>query len=143
MININISLLIKSFIVFKFFFKYLYNVKILVNDNVFNCKVAANSESIQKGMMGKKFDSNFDGMLFMMPDKKNQTFWMYDCLIPLDIIMIDGNVITKINHSCPPCDDKENCEMFEGFGNIVLELDGGTCKELGINEGDKIKTSLF
>jgi uncharacterized membrane protein (UPF0127 family) len=33
--------------------------------------------------------------------------------------------------------------MFEGFGNIVLELDGGTCKELGINEGDKIKTSLF
>jgi uncharacterized membrane protein (UPF0127 family) len=118
-------------------------VKILVNDNVFNCKVAANSESIQKGMMGKKFDSNFDGMLFMMPDKKNQTFWMYDCLIPLDIIMIDGNVITKINHNCPPCDDQENCEMFEGFGNIVLELDGGSCKELGIKEGDRIKTSLF
>lgn len=143
MININISLLIKSFIVFKFFFKYLYNVKILVNDNVFNCKVAANSESIQKGMMGKKFDSNFDGMLFMMPDKKNQTFWMYDCLIPLDIIMIDGNVITKINHNCPPCNDQENCEMFEGFGNIVLELGGGSCKELGIKEGDRIKTSLF
>jgi uncharacterized membrane protein (UPF0127 family) len=33
--------------------------------------------------------------------------------------------------------------MFEGFGNIVLELNGGTCEELDIKEGDKIKTSMF
>ena len=143
MININISLLIKSFVVFKFFLKYLYYVKILVKDNIFNCKVVANTDSIQKGMMGKKFDNNFDGMLYMMPEKKTQTFWMYNCIIPLDIIMIDGNVITKINHNCLPCDNEEDCEMFEGFGNIVLELNGGTCKELDIKEGDKIKTSMF
>jgi uncharacterized membrane protein (UPF0127 family) len=94
-------------------------------------------------MMGKKFDNNFDGMLFMMPEKKTQTFWMYNCIIPLDIIMIDGNVITKINHNCLPCGNEEDCEMFEGFGNTVLELNGGTCKELNIKEGDKIKTSMF
>lgn len=118
-------------------------MKININDNLFKCKVCNTQESITSGMMNKTFDSNFNGMIFMMPNKGEHNFWMYDCLIPLDIIMIDGDTITKINHNCEPCSFQENCKYYSGYGDRVLEIKGGECRELGIKEGDKVTTSLY
>ena len=73
---------------------------------------------------------------------KNQEFWMYDCLIPLDIVMVNDNIIETINSNCPPCKDTSSCEYYNGFGNVVLEFEGGTCNTLGIKSGDKIKIGL-
>lgn len=117
-------------------------MKVIVNDNIFKCKVCTTIESIVNGMMGKRFNG-FDGMFFIMPEKKEQEFWMYDCIVPLDIIMIDNNTITSINRNCPPCIDESNCEKYSGYGNCVLELPGGACDEYGIKEGDLIKTSIY
>jgi uncharacterized membrane protein (UPF0127 family) len=118
-------------------------MKININDNVFKCKVCNTTDSITSGMMNQTFNHNFNGMVFMMPKKTEQEFWMYNCLIPLDIIMIDGDTITKINRNCQPCDDKTNCDYYSGYGDRVLEIDGGVCDELGIKEGDKVRTSLY
>ena len=30
--------------------------------------------------------NTFNGMLFMMPESTEQSFWTYNCIIPLDII---------------------------------------------------------
>lgn len=117
-------------------------MKVIVNDNIFKCKVCTTIDSIVNGMMGKRFNG-FDGMFFMMPEKKEHEFWMYNCIVPLDIVMIDDNIITKINKNCDPCDSEDDCEKYGGFGNRVLELPGGTCDELGICEGDLIKTSIY
>lgn len=117
-------------------------MKVHVKDNIFKCKVCTSLESITNGMMGKRFD-DFNGMFFMMPEKKDHEFWMYDCLVPLDIIMIDDNTITKINSNCPPCNNESDCEKYSGYGNCVLELPGGTCDECGIEEGDVIRTSFY
>lgn len=88
-------------------------------------------------MMGKKFDKNFEGLLFLMEGKR-QCFWMKNCIIPLDIIIIKNNHIARIHHNCPPCTTKE-CGHFCGQGNIVLELPAGTCEKLGIQKGDKVE----
>lgn len=117
-------------------------MKLLINDNLFRCKVCNTPESITKGMMKRKFDG-FDCMVFLMPEKKNQEFWMYDCLIPLDIVMVNDNIIETVNSNCPPCKDSSSCEYYNGFGNVVLEFEGGTCKDLGINVGDSIKLSMY
>ena len=87
--------------------------------------------------MGKTFDESFQALLFLMGGKK-QCFWMKNCIIPLDIIIIQNNKIQTIHHDCPPCEE-DPCQTYCGHGNIVLELLGGTCYELGIEEGDDVE----
>jgi uncharacterized membrane protein (UPF0127 family) len=115
-------------------------IQIKINDNSFNVKVLSENKSQMIGMMNKTFDETFDGMLFLMGGKK-QCFWMKNCIIPLDIIMIKNDVIVNIHHNCPPCMD-DDCSSYCGNGNIVLELKGGTCEELGIESGDLIEFIL-
>jgi uncharacterized membrane protein (UPF0127 family) len=109
---------------------------ISINNHVFEVKTLTDPKSQQIGMMGKKFSTENEGLLFLMGGKK-QCFWMKNCIIPLDIIMIKNNVIVNIHHNCPPCVE-EDCPSYCGNGNVVLELNGGTCEKLNIQAGDII-----
>ena len=107
-----------------------------INNSKFKVKVLVSEKETQKGMMGKKFNKDFNGMLFMMGGEEH-CFWMNNCIINLDIIFIQDNIITKIHHNCHPCKEDE-CRNYCGEGNIVLEVKGGTCKQKGISEGDEL-----
>jgi len=111
-------------------------MKLSINKNNFDVKIVKNPEELRKGMMGKKFDSSFNGMLFVKEPGKH-CFWMKNCIINLDIIFIDNGKIQKIFHNCPP-DNTPNPKTYCDFGKYVLELEGGTCKSLRIKEGDTI-----
>lgn len=111
-------------------------MRVTINNNKFKVKIQNTSREIERGMMHKTFDSSFNGMLFVL-NSKEHSFWMKNCIIPLDIIFINGDKITKIHHNCPPCED-EDCKHYHGKGNYALELKGGTCKKLGIKTGDTV-----
>ena len=113
-------------------------MKIRINDSHFRVKLAVSEKERQMGMMKKRFDDTFNGMLFIQKNEQH-CFWMKNCIIPLDIIFISDNTITKIHHNCPPCEDDICDEHYCGEGDLVLELMGGTCNELGINEGDELE----
>ena len=116
-------------------------MNVFVNDNMFKVRVCVSPETIQKGMMGQKFNSDFNGMLFMMGNNEEQSFWMKNCIIPLDIVFInDDMTIQSIQKNCPPCSSND-CKHYPGNGKYVLELAGGTCDECGIENGQKIKIS--
>lgn len=116
-------------------------MNVFVNDNMFRVRVCVTPETIQKGMMGQRFNSDFNGMLFMMGQNEEQNFWMKNCLIPLDIVFIDDDLtINNIQKSCPPCSSND-CEHYSGIGKYVLELPSGTCDDCGIEQGQKIKIS--
>jgi uncharacterized membrane protein (UPF0127 family) len=91
-------------------------------------------------MMFKKFDKTFNGMLFVMKNQEH-CFWMKNCIIPLDIIFIDNDVITKIHHNCQPMIN-ESHKSYCGEGNFILEVKGGTCKGMGIKKGDVVTFPL-
>ena len=74
---------------------------ISINNNKFNCKVVSTPEKIRLGMMGQSF-SNFDGMLFVMPEDTTQSFWMKNCVVPLDIVFIKKNIVNDISTNCQP-----------------------------------------
>jgi len=112
-------------------------MKVKINENIFKVKTLIDENSQTLGMQNKSFDNTFDGLLFLMGGKE-QCFWMKDCVIPLDIIMIKNNVIVNIHHDCPPCKG-DDCPSYCGKGNIVLELEGGTCEEVGIEPGDSVE----
>jgi len=118
-------------------------MNVIINDNIIKVKVCSTFDSIKEGMMGKNFNHTFNGMLFMMPELTEQSFWMYNCIVPLDIIMIDNNKITQIHSNCPPCEDINQCASYKGFGNMVLELPGNYCTENGIKKGDNVSFSLY
>jgi uncharacterized membrane protein (UPF0127 family) len=111
-------------------------MKLSINDHKFKVKVQTSPEETQEGMMNKKFNKTFNGMLFVMKNQEHG-FWMKNCIIPLDIIIIKNNVVVNIHHNCPPCIE-DDCPSYCGNGNIVLELQGGTCDRLGISAGDTI-----
>lgn len=112
-------------------------MKVKINENIFKVKTLIDENSQTLGMQNKSFDNTFDGLLFLMGGKE-QCFWMKDCVIPLDIIMIKNNVIVNIHHDCPPCKG-DDCPSYCGKGNIVLELEGGTCEDVGIEPGDSVE----
>jgi uncharacterized membrane protein (UPF0127 family) len=112
-------------------------MKVKISKNIFKVKTLTDNYSQSVGMMGKKFDKGFNGLLFLMGGKK-QCFWMKDCLIPLDILIIKNNVVVNIHENCPPCEE-DDCPSYCGRGNIVLEIAGGSCEELGIQPGDSVE----
>ena len=73
-------------------------MELIINNNLFNVKCMITKKDTEMGMMGKTFDNSFDGMLFMMGDG-DHSFWMKNCIIPLDIIFIKNKLfwITIIN----------------------------------------------
>ena len=73
-------------------------MKLSINGNIFKVKIQTSPEETQEGMMFKKFNKTFNGMLFVMKNQEH-CFWMKNCIIPLDIIFIDNDVITKIHHN--------------------------------------------
>lgn len=111
-------------------------MRLSINGNKFKVKIAKSPKETQRGMMGRDFDETFNGMLFLM-DEGQHCFWMKNCIIPLDIIFIEGNVITKIHHNCKPCLSEE-CKNYCGTGETILELRGKTCRKLDIREGDEV-----
>lgn len=105
-------------------------MKIEINGNTYNVEYLKKSIDLERGAMGRK---NIDGCLLFDIGKGNHSFWMKNCLIPLDIIYIYNKKITRIHHNCQPCDE-ECTERYEGFGDIVLEFNAGEANNFKIND---------
>lgn len=109
---------------------------ISINKKKFKVKTVVSKKDTINGMMNKKFNTEFNGMLFIM-DEGEHCFWMKNCIIPLDIIYIEDGRITEIHHNCPPC-KSDDCTNYCGEGDFILEVKGGTCKKNRIKVGDLV-----
>ena len=99
-------------------------------------KIALDLESKQEGLMHLKQLKNHNGMLFIYNTPQIVKFWMYNTLIPLDIIFIDDrNIISSIKEGIPM-----EKKLISSDINIsaVLEIPKGCAKELKIKKGENI-----
>lgn len=113
-------------------------MSVRINDIIFPAEYMTSPEEIMKGMMGRE---SLDGCMVFKMGIGHHSFWMKNCLIPLDILFINNDKIIKIHHNCPPCKTND-CIHYEGNGNMVLEIYGGSCKKYNIKEGDIIQLNL-
>lgn len=117
------------------------------NGKKIHCEVAADRNSKILGLMFRKHLDRDKGMLFVFDTEEEQSFWMKNTYIPLDIIFISKKYrINKIFKNLKPYrkDMKtEDIPVVSSEAKYVLEINAGLSDENGLNPGDKIKIKFF
>ena len=78
------------------------------------------------GLKGVADLGDLDGMLFVFSDDTDQTFWMEDVLLPLDIAFFDSNGALIGRTSMQTCES--DCPSYGAEGNYryAIEVPDGT-----------------
>jgi len=78
------------------------------------------------------------GMIFLFPHEAEQTFWMKNTPIPLDMIFInsDHRIVGIAEQAVPFSLDPRSVGRSSRF---VLEVNGGLSKRYGIQAGDSVR----
>ena len=101
-------------------------------------EIADNDYERGVGLMYRYSMSDRVGMLFIMDNEEPQSFWMKDTYISLDIIYLNKDLkIVKLQKNTQPLSE-ESIPSIEK-SKYVLEVIGGFCDKLNIEEGDIVK----
>jgi len=108
----------------------------------FDIEVAATEAAREYGLMCRPAMTDHHGMLFEFEQPAEQTFWMKNTYIPLDIIYIgaDGKIVS-ISRNAKPFDQTPLPSY--GPAKAVLEINGGLAAKLGIEPGDQVRHPFF
>ena len=108
----------------------------------FSVELATNGAEWERGLMYRKELPEGRGMLFDFEREAPVSFWMHNTYIPLDMIFIrsDGVIMRVAENTKPMSDD-----LVPSGAPVraVLEVIGGTARELGIKAGDKVINPIF
>lgn len=98
---------------------------------------ATNDKERAQGLMDRKSMTDTQGMLFIFSKPEEQSFWMKNTYISLDIIYLNGKKeIVSIQKYTTPLSE-ESLPSFEK-AQYVLEVNAGFCDKYHIAYGDKI-----
>ncbi len=107
---------------------------------VFHVVLAITPEEQARGYQERAEIPPDEGMLFVGDEPALRLFHMLNCLVPIDMIWLDGqDRVVFIEHSAPPC----RAEPCPSYGPMrlthqVLEVRGGTAREEGLTVGDTL-----
>jgi uncharacterized membrane protein (UPF0127 family) len=110
-----------------------------------DAELAATLETRTRGLMERSSLPADEGMLFIFEVAQPLSFWMFNTLIPLDIIFADAERrITSIYAAVPPCRPPLRCPTYtsHGLAQFVLEINAGTVAKSGIGIGDELRWKL-
>jgi uncharacterized protein len=98
---------------------------------------------VLRGMMFRTSLASDRGMLFVHPKPEHYTYWMYQTLIPLDIVWLDSNRdIVEMVQDAQPCKTQASkCAQYGGkqISSFVLEIPGGMSRKFGLQLGQRIQ----
>jgi uncharacterized protein len=96
-----------------------------------------------RGLMFRTSLAPDRGMLFVHPKPDLYTYWMYQTLIPLDIIWLGSNRdIVEIVENAQPCKTQASkCERYGGnqISAYALEIGGGMARKYGLSVGETLQ----
>jgi uncharacterized protein len=101
-------------------------------------EIVATEPKIQRGMMFREHLPPDQGMLFLMSQEKEWSFWMRNTLIPLDLIFIARNMtIAGIVENAEP--RTETLRSIPAPSLYVLEVNGGYSAAHKLKAGDAVR----
>ncbi len=115
----------------------------LPGGQVIHAEVVTDARDMERGLMFRQSLAPDAGMLFVYGQPGAYKYWMYQTLIPLDIIWMDSNRrIVEISANTPPCKvARDDCPTYGGNepAQYVLELGGGAAARYGLKNGDTLR----
>ena len=111
----------------------------LPSGRVIRVETMADNFGRLRGLMFRASLAPDHGMLFVFPRPGRYQAFMYQVLIPLDIIWMDSNRrIVDINENAPPCKTQASkCPKYGGdqISSYELEIPAGTARKYGMQVG--------
>ena len=109
----------------------------------FRLELALTHEQITRGLMYREHIPDDGGMLFVFPDIRMRGFWMKNCLVPIDVVFLDGHGFITAIHTMPPPDPGTPEDDLPSYSSLrparfAIELAGGTAGRLGLQPGQKL-----
>ena len=109
-----------------------------INNQSFPAEYLTTPEEKERGMMGRE---SLEGCMVFKMGKGHHTFWMKNCLIPLDIVFVMNNRISHIHPNGEvPDSHRMNPPKYTGMGDHIIEFPAGTSKNWRI--GDRVAMYL-
>jgi len=100
-------------------------------------EIAENDYERQLGLMNRESMEEMQGMLFIFPEERFQSFWMMNTLFSLDMIFIDSKKeIVTIHRNTKPLSEQSYPSSKPAL--YVLEVNAGFCDKHNIKLGDKV-----
>jgi hypothetical protein len=100
-------------------------------------EIADNDYERQLGLMNRESMDEMQGMLFIFPEEKFQSFWMMNTLFSLDILFINSQKeIVTIHKNTKPLSELSYPSSKPAV--YVLEVNAGFCERHNVNLGDKV-----
>ncbi|MEP6860098.1 MAG: DUF192 domain-containing protein [Deltaproteobacteria bacterium] len=101
-------------------------------------EVVSTEAKIERGLMYRQHVPLDSGMLFLLPEIKDWTFWMRNTLIPLDMIFIRKSMaIAGIVENAEP--KTETLRSVGEPSQFVLEVNGGWTKAHAVTKDAKVR----
>ena len=96
-----------------------------------------------RGMMFRSSMQPGHGMLFLYREAASHPHFMYQTLIPLDIIWLDADrqIVTIVASALPCKTQASKCPTYGGLvtSKYVLELAGEMAAKYGLKTGDQVR----
>ncbi|HEX7666552.1 MAG TPA: DUF192 domain-containing protein [Polyangiaceae bacterium] len=106
-------------------------------DKPLEVELALTDAESERGLMYRMSMPEEHGMLFDLHQTKEQTFWMHNTCIPLDMLFVDTNgVIVGILDNVPVLNDEPR--SIGCWSRYVLETNAGWSRRHGVKPGDKV-----
>jgi uncharacterized protein len=103
----------------------------------FNVEIADSPAKRELGLQYRRDLASDHGMIFLFPSQSEQTFWMKNTPIPLDMIFISRElkIVGIVEQATPFSLDPRSVGAPSQY---VLEINGGLAKRNGIRPGDSV-----
>jgi len=98
-----------------------------MEDKKINVEIADEPAEMLKGLMYRESLCDNCGILFVFNEEMDQSFWMKNTLIPLDMVFIDADYIIVDVLKAEPCTE-DPCEHYnpKDKAKYVLEVNQNT-----------------
>jgi len=113
------------------------------NEDILNSvEIARSLDEIERGLMFRSELCDKCGMLFVFPVARQQSFWMKNTKISLDIIFIDENgIILNIAKNTTPFSTESI--LSQGSAKYVLEVNAGFSEKNNLKNGYQIDVQKY